>query len=90
VVNLIFFFLFFFVCVSPLLFSSLQVPVKELLNEAVESSNGLVSLTVVDITQKQEKKWFFLYKHDIPVVHLDGIEIARHKLTREELAKRLS
>ena len=29
------------------------------------------------------------YKHDIPVVLVDGVEIARHRMTAEELLKSL-
>lgn len=65
---------------------SLCEPVKEVLLEAVESSNGSLSLSIVDITQKENKKWFFQYQFDIPVVHLDGIEIARHRLSKHDLA----
>ena len=30
------------------------------------------------------------YKHDVPVVLVDGVEIARHRMLEEELVKSLS
>ena len=64
-------------------------PVKELLIEAVERSSGRLALTVVDISRKENSEHFFRYCHDIPVVHLDGKEIARHTLTQDVLEKAL-
>jgi glutaredoxin len=33
---------------------------------------------------------FEKYKHDIPVVTVDGVEIARHRLTAEQLERALN
>ncbi len=43
----------------------------------------------VDITTPAHRRWFELYKHDIPVVHLDGNEIFRHKVSETELRRLL-
>ena len=42
----------------------------------------------VDISEKNNQKWFELYKYDIPVVHLNGKEIARHR-ANERLKNRI-
>ncbi len=65
---------------------SLCVPVKEMLAEAVAASGGALELRMVDISARHNVAVFRLYKHDIPVVLLDGVEVARHRLTRDELA----
>jgi glutaredoxin len=45
-------------------------------------------LTLVDILDDPQA--YDLYKHDIPVVLLDGGEIARHRLTAGQLVDHLS
>ena len=69
---------------------SLCVPVKEVIAEAVTASGGALELRVVDISARENSAAFRLYKHDIPVVLLDGVEIARHRLTRDQLASCLT
>jgi thioredoxin-like negative regulator of GroEL len=64
---------------------SLCVPVKEVLQEAVAASGDALELRVVDISARENIAAFRLYKHDIPVVLLDGTEVARHRLSREQL-----
>jgi len=39
----------------------------------------------VDITAEGNEHWYELYKHDIPVVHVDGTEIMRHKVFEQAL-----
>ena len=68
---------------------SLCVPVKEVLAEAVAASEGTLELRVVDISARENIAAFRLYKHDIPVVLLDGVELARHRLTQEQLRQGL-
>ena len=34
----------------------------------------------MDITAEGNEHWFHLYKHDIPVVHINGKEIMRHRV----------
>lgn len=43
----------------------------------------------VDITAPGREQWFDLYKHDIPVICLDGREIFRHHVSERELRRRL-
>ncbi len=66
---------------------SLCDPVREVLEDAVTSSKGSLKLEVVDISEKANAKWFFLYRNDIPVVHLDGVEIARHRLSQDDVER---
>jgi hypothetical protein len=86
--------LWFVACVSFVFFFVLiftkSVPVKKVLAEAVEASVGQLRLEVIDITKSGNEEWFKRYWSDIPVVHLGGDEIARHHLSKEELAKMLS
>jgi len=42
-------------------------------------------LDCVDISLGENKSWFAQYKHDIPVVHLNGVEIFRHRVNERQL-----
>ncbi|KAL3790919.1 hypothetical protein ACHAWO_010916 [Cyclotella atomus] len=42
------------------------------------------SLYAVDITDDDKQEWFSKYKYDIPVLHIDDVYWAKHRLTREE------
>ncbi len=64
---------------------SLCVPVKEVLADAVAASGGRLELRVVDISRKENREAFLRYRDDIPVVLLEGVEVARHRLSREQL-----
>jgi len=44
---------------------------------------------IVDITSSGQEKWFKLYKDHIPVVHLDGVEIFRHRVNERLLRERV-
>ncbi len=46
-------------------------------------------LTRVDISEPQNRQWFGLYGNDIPVVHVNGREVARHRVSERELRKML-
>ncbi len=39
----------------------------------------------VDITAGGNEAWFDRYRHEIPVVHLNGREIFRHRVDEREL-----
>lgn len=68
-------------------------PVKELLVAAVEQhrlSARPVHLEVVDISRRENIAFHRQYRFDIPVVTLDGVEIARHRLTQEQLTAALA
>ena len=38
------------------------------------------SMVAVDITDAEHEKWFGMYKYDIPVLHLNGMYWAKHRL----------
>jgi hypothetical protein len=44
----------------------------------------------VDITAVGCETWLAAYCHDIPVVHLDGVEIFRHRVDERRLRELLS
>lgn len=44
----------------------------------------------IDIRAAGQEKWFALYKDHIPVVHLDGEEIFRHRVDERALRDRLN
>ena len=67
---------------------SLCIPVKQLLVRATQQRPGL-KLEVVDITLPENAAWQRRYRFHIPVVHLDGAEIARHRLSEAELEEAL-
>jgi hypothetical protein len=48
-----------------------------------------IDLQRVDITDDGNTHLFSLYCHDIPVVHLDGAEILRHRVSERKLREQL-
>ncbi|XP_061432711.1 glutaredoxin-like protein C5orf63 homolog [Lethenteron reissneri] len=49
-----------------------------------------VELEEVDIMHSAHSYWFQRYRHDIPVVHLDGRFVMEHRVHPGELERRLS
>ncbi len=47
-------------------------------------------LQFVDISDESQKQWFEAYKNDIPVVHVNGVEISRHRVSERELRRHLA
>lgn len=47
-------------------------------------------LKSVDITAPGNEQWFDLYHEHIPVVHLDGLEIFRHRVDERILERHLA
>lgn len=47
-------------------------------------------LETVDISEPGQAKWRALYQNDIPVVHLDGREIFRHRVDERRLRELLA
>jgi len=41
----------------------------------------------VDITDADKKRWFDRYKYDIPVLRIDGVYWAKHRISVEEAKK---
>ena len=64
---------------------SLCLPVFDLL-KTFESET--INVEVRDITKSKDD--FARFKHDIPVVFLDGKEIARHTLDKKQVEEALS
>lgn len=44
-------------------------------------------LECVDISAPENEAWFSVYRHDIPVVHLNGTEVFRHRVDERQLRK---
>ena len=42
-------------------------------------------LELIDISEPGQEKWFEAYKHDIPVLHLNGKEVFRHRVEERKL-----
>jgi glutaredoxin len=42
------------------------------------------SLYAIDITDNDKTHWFDKYKYDIPVLHMNGIYWAKHRLTIDD------
>jgi len=53
----------------------------------VERARRRVSFDVVcvDITRPGNERWYDAYRNDIPVIHLDGREIFRHRVDEARL-----
>jgi len=47
--------------------------------------NDAISIEEVDIEKPENKNWFDKYKWDIPVGHVDGNEIFRHRVSEEKI-----
>jgi len=46
-------------------------------------------LEIIDIDADGQATWRAAYDHHVPVVHVDGREIARHRITAEQLEEAL-
>lgn len=46
-------------------------------------------LEQIDISAEHHRKWFEVYRDDIPVVHLNGTEIFRHHVDEQRLRELL-
>lgn len=44
----------------------------------------------VDISSVGNEKWNEMYKNDIPVIHINGIEKFRHRIAERELLRELN
>ena len=55
---------------------------KEKLAQAAEVESH--TLEAVDITDPDNLDWWGKYKYDIPVLHVDGLYWAKHRITLEE------
>ena len=48
------------------------------------------SLEAVDITDPEHAEWWSKYKYDIPVLHIDGVYWAKHRITAEQSIEALA
>jgi len=49
-------------------------------------SRSAFELEIVDISAAGNERWQEAYKHDIPVVHIDGEEVFRHRVDERRFA----
>jgi hypothetical protein len=57
--------------------------------EKVTRGRG-VAVERIDISQPGAERWHDLYAEHIPVVHLDGVEVFRHRVDERRLRAMLS
>ncbi|CAB3978444.1 Hypothetical predicted protein [Paramuricea clavata] len=57
--------------------------------ETLKPYQHLFTLKEVDITLAENKTWFDKYKYDIPVFHLEGHYLMRHRVHHGLLHKKL-
>lgn len=57
--------------------------------EELKPYNDRISIEKVDITKKENLRWLRLYRHDIPVLFLNGHFLCMHKLDKDILERRL-
>jgi hypothetical protein len=58
--------------------------------ERIAHLQDLYELEIVDITLPENKVWRMKYKYDIPVFHLDGEFLMKHRADPDLLVKRIS
>lgn len=47
-------------------------------------------LEIIDIAATGNEAWFDAYKHDIPVIHINGVEHCRHRVDEWSFAAALA
>jgi glutaredoxin len=57
--------------------------------EQIELARQEVQFELVQINILDDLETYERYKHDIPVLHLNGVEIFRHRLSFADLLKKL-
>jgi len=60
------------------------------LKEIVKKVNKKIDFEIKEIDITKDVDIFEKYKYDIPVVHLNGIIAFKHRITEDELIKKLS
>nr|ALJ30262.1 putative acetyltransferase ACT15 [Spodoptera litura] len=61
----------------------------DIVMEELEPYKNRLIIQKVDITEKENIRWLRLYRHDIPVLFLNGQYLCMHKLNKHLLEKRL-
>lgn len=57
--------------------------------EELQPFKNRIFIEKIYITKKENLRWLRLYRHDIPVLFLNGQFLCMHKLNKDILAKRL-
>ncbi|MFN8576635.1 MAG: glutaredoxin family protein [Candidatus Sericytochromatia bacterium] len=60
------------------------------LKEVVNKVHKNIEFDIKEIDITKDPEIFEKYKYDIPVVHLNGIIAFKHRITEDELIKKLS
>lgn len=63
--------------------------VCDIVMEKLEPYKDRIVIEKVDITEKENLNWLRLYRHDIPVLFLNGQFLCMHRLNVDLLDKRL-
>ncbi len=71
------------------LYSKPNCPLCDKALEQIELARSEIQFDLVTVNILGDLDLYERYKHDIPVVHLDGIEVFRHRLTCDELLGKL-
>lgn len=58
--------------------------------EELKPYKDRIVIEKVDITMKENLRWLRLYRHDIPVLFLNGQFLCMHKLNKDILESRLA
>jgi hypothetical protein len=66
---------------------SLCIPVKFILRKLQHRYD--YQYDEIDISEPQHNKWFTKFQYDIPVVHINGNEVARHHLNEKQFINEL-
>ncbi|XP_059057565.1 acetyl-CoA acetyltransferase, mitochondrial isoform X2 [Achroia grisella] len=64
-------------------------PLCDIVIEELEPYKNRIDIIKVDITERDNLRWLRLYRHDIPVLFLNGKFLCMHKLNKDLLDKRL-
>lgn len=64
-------------------------PLCDIVMEELEPFMDRIKIEKVYITEKENIRWLRLYRHDIPVLFLNGKFLCMHRLNRDLLENRL-
>lgn len=71
------------------LYTKPNCPLCDKALEQIERARQRVAFEFEQVNILGDFEIYERYKHDIPVVHLNGAEVARHRLSSEELLEKL-
>ncbi|CAF4851269.1 unnamed protein product [Pieris macdunnoughi] len=64
-------------------------PLCDIVMDELESFMHRIKIEKIYITEKENVRWLRLYRHDIPVLFLNGTFLCMHRLNRDLLERRL-